>query len=117
VFDKPLPPRAAKREETTMTNSSLKRMNDYERHGAIYAALVGAGLHDLIHCRWSVEDHDGCDTAWMLTVVCLEQTAERKVPFDVALGDLVGGHAPRGATPYPDAAEALLARRDVEVEV
>jgi hypothetical protein len=53
----------------------------------------------------------------MLTVVCLEQTAERKVPFDVALGDLVGGHAPRGATPYPDSAEALLARRDVEVEV
>jgi hypothetical protein len=53
----------------------------------------------------------------MLRVVCLEQTGERPVKIGDAIQLLMRGHAPRGATPYPDAAEALLSRRDVPVEV
>lgn len=96
-----------------LTNVKLKRMDAWDQHKAIHAALVGARLHDLLPCLWTVEGRDGCDTVHMLRVVCLEQTAERTVPFTQALGLLMDGHAPRGATPYPDAAEALLAIRGV----
>ena len=99
------------------TNAKLRRMDDLDQHRAIYAALAEARLEVLISCRWSVEDHEGCDTAWMLRVVCLEQTGERPVRIGDAIQLLMRGHAPRGATPYPDAAEALLSRRDVPVEV
>ena len=99
------------------TNAQLRRMDAHDQHSAIYAALVWAKLEDLIPCRWSVEDCEGGDTAAMLRAVCLCQLGERRVPFSTAIENLVDGHAPRGATPYPDAAEALLARRDVEVEV
>ena len=84
-----------------LTNAKLRRMNDLDQHSAIYAALASAKLEDLMSCLWSVEDHEGCNTAWMLQVVCLEQTAERMVKIDDAIRLLLGGHAPRGATPYP----------------
>lgn len=100
-----------------VTNRQLREMPDHEAHKAIYAALAGAKMDDLIPCRWSCEGHEGCDTAWMLRTVCLHQTGERPVPLVMAVGLLTSGHAPRGATPWPDAAEALLARRGVEVEV
>jgi hypothetical protein len=89
-------------------------MPDFERHKAIYAALSSAGLHDLIPCRWCCEDCEGCDTAEMLRIVCIEQTGERRVPFTTAVGDITLGFSPRGAIPYPDAAQALLARRTKE---
>jgi hypothetical protein len=99
-----------------ITNRELLRMNAHDQHGAIYAALVWAKLEDLIPCRWSAEDCEGGDTAAMLQVVCLGQLSERRVPFAAAIENLVDGFAPRGATPYPEAAEALLARRGVPAE-
>lgn len=93
------------------TNRTLAAMDVDDRHQAIYEALENAQLQDLIPCRWSCEDHEGCGTAWMLRVVCLEQNAERRVQLDSAINFLRMGHTPRGATPYPDAAEALLHRR------
>jgi hypothetical protein len=44
------------------TNAKLRRMDDLDQHRAIYAALVEARLEDVIPRRWSVEDHEGCDT-------------------------------------------------------
>lgn len=94
-----------------VTNKQLKSMPAHDQHKAIYATLAWAKLEDMIPCRWSCEDHEGCDTATMLRVVCLTQLAERTVPMATAIESLVDGQAPRGATPYPDAASALLARR------
>ncbi len=100
-----------------ITNRDLRRMDAHDQHSAIYAALVWAKLEDLIPCRWSVEDCEGGDTAAMLQAVCLGQLGERRVPFATAIENLVDGFAPRGATPYPEAAEKLLARRNVLEEV
>lgn len=94
-----------------VTNAQLRRMTAHDQHSAIYAALVWAKLEDLIPCRWSAEDAEDCDTAHMLRGVCLAQLGERRVPFATAIENLMDGFAPRGATPYPDAAEALMARR------
>jgi len=100
-----------------ITNRELRRMNAHNQHSAIYAALVWAKLEDLIPCRWSAEDCEGGDTAAMLRAVCLSQLGERRVPFSTAIENGMDGFAPRGATPYPEAADALLARRDVPAEV
>ena len=100
-----------------LTNAKLKRMNLCDQNDAIYDVLCEAGLHDLIPCRWCCENSEGCDTLHMLRVVCLEQTGERRVPFAETVRWLVMGISPRGAIPYPDAAEALLARRGVTAEV
>lgn len=97
-----------------VTNRQLKKMDSWDLFKTIMASMENARLDSLIECRWSVEDHEGCDTAWMLRVVCLEQTGERTQPFADALALLVAGHAPRGATPWPDAAEELLARRGID---
>jgi hypothetical protein len=94
-----------------ITNRDLRRMTFHDQHSAIYAALVWAKLEDLIPCRWSAEDCEGGDTATMLQVVCMHQSAEQRVPFAMAMENLVDGFAPRGSTPYPDSAEALLSRR------
>jgi len=93
------------------TKAKLRWMDFRDKHRAFYDAVLRAKLEDLIPCRWSVEDHEGCDTTWMLRVVCLEQTGERRVKVDDAIDLLSQGHAPRGSTPYPETAEALLARR------
>jgi hypothetical protein len=92
-------------------------MDSLDQHSAIYAAMASARLEDLMPCRWSVEDREGCNTVWMLLAVCLEQTGERPVQIEDAIRLLMQGHVPRGATPYPDAAEALMARRNVPAEV
>jgi hypothetical protein len=79
-----------------------------------YVFAVDAIDPALLGLLWSVDDREGCDTAWMLRVVCERQTCETRVDLDEAGILLHSGHAPRGATPYPSAAEWLLARRGAE---
>jgi hypothetical protein len=52
----------------------------------------------------------------MLREVCIYQTGETLVPIAWAISLLSDGFCPRGATPYPEAAAALLERRDVDDE-
>lgn len=89
----------------------LTEVEEEEVHSLYVRALDAALLGDMLGMTWSVEDHEGCDTAWMLQVVCSEQTSEHPMELDDAVTLLRHGHAPRGATPYPCTAEALLAIR------
>lgn len=91
--------------------SLLSAVDEPCMHDLYIRALDVVGLGSMLGMTWSVEDHDECDTAWMLRVVCSEQTGEEKVDLGEALLMLKSGHAPRGATPWPCAAEALLAIR------
>lgn len=93
------------------TNRTLKTLPPQARQAAIHSALVWAKLEDLLSVHWFVEEADECDTVTMLENVCLTQRLERTVPFAKAIEGLVDGYAPRGATPLPDAAAALRARR------
>lgn len=95
------------------TNRRLATMETEEQHAAICEAIRQAQLQEMIPCRWSCEDHEGCDTPTMIRVVCLEQMAEKREQLPSAIAVLQMGHAPRGATPYPDAAEQLALRRGV----
>lgn len=93
--------------------SLLSEVDEEPLHpqGLYIRALEAAGIGEMLGLEWSVEDHEGCDTAWMLRAVCSEQTGEERVPLGEAISLLRDGHSPRGATPYPCAAEALLAIR------
>ena len=72
-------------------------------HADAIAAIRAAGLDELLaQARWACEDHDECDTAWMLTTVD---------DLDTAIQLLTMGYAPDGATPWPSAADWLLERR------
>lgn len=78
-------------------------------HSLYVRSLDAVGLGGLMRATWAVADSDECDTAWMLRHVCSDR--DDPVELDDAVTMLKHGHAPRGATPWPCAAEALLAIR------
>lgn len=71
-------------------------------HEDAIAAIRAANLDSLMGNTWACDDHEECDTAWMLTTVA---------DLDVAIALLDMGYAPDGVTPWPDAAMSLLHRR------
>lgn len=98
----------------TPTNRELRAMERKARHLAIYQAVQAAGLEDMIPCRWACSDMDGADTVTMLREVCIDDAPEHGgLQVEDALALLAAGHAPDNATPWPDAARALLKRRNL----
>jgi hypothetical protein len=84
------------------------------RHLAVYQAAQAAGLEDMISCRWALLDMDAVDTVTMLREVCIDDAPEREgLELYAAISLLAAGHAPDYSTPWPDAARALLKRRNL----